>query len=236
MHRTTVRRVSTTAGSLAAAGLLVAATAGPAAADTPVPEPDRFTSAFTVMATPDEVIDNDGNAVAGEEGATGTFSFRINSDQEIICYDIRLDGVTPPFESPARTATHIHEAAAGEAGPPRLAFPNPEGDGTLTSSGCMQGPFTTGIERDGADTGEGFSLKQIEADPAAFAADTHTSAFAAGAVRGQLSPMPVGGVETGAGGTAASGWSSAAVAGAFGAAGLGALGVVALRRRADVRA
>lgn len=37
-----------------------------------------------------------------------------------------------------------------------------------------------------ADTGADFSLAEIEANPPAFFADTHTAAYAAGAIRGQL--------------------------------------------------
>jgi hypothetical protein len=199
MNRTL--RLATGVTTLGAA-LLIGGTGPAVAADDPVAEPDTFTSMFTTMATPDAVIDTEGNPAPGEPGATGTFNFRINSDLEIICYDILLRGVTPPYQSMARTATHVHEANAGSGGPPRLAFPDPEdaGDGTLRSSGCMQGPFTTGILADGVD-----SLAEIEADPAGFSADTHTANFVPGAVRGQLTAVPMGGVDTGGGGTAGGG-------------------------------
>lgn len=202
------RKIRLGAGAAAASAALLLAGGLPASADDdPVDEPDTFTSMFTSNATPDAVLNPDGVVTPGEPGASGRFDYRINSAEEIICWDITLNGVTPPYQSMARTATHIHESPAGESGPPRLAFPNPEdaGDGTLRSSGCMQGPFTTGIEVDGADTGSGFSLAQIEADPAGFATDTHTSAFVAGAVRGQLSAVPMGGVDTGGGGMAGAG-------------------------------
>ena len=224
-----------TIGGAAAAALTLFA-AAPASAETEVAEPSSFTSAFTVMATPDQVINNDGVATPGQEGATGTFDFRINSDQNIICYDITLSGVTGDYMSPAKTATHIHEAAAGKSGPPRIAFPNPvdDGSGERTSSGCMQGPFTTGVTSDaGADTGEGFTLAQIEANPAGFTGDSHTADFAAGVVRGQLTQVPVGGVDTGAGGAASASTGDSALigAGAFGALGLlGAAGVLVARR------
>lgn len=213
---------------------LLALTPGIASAETEVERPDSFTSAFTATATPDAVIDSEGAQVDGEAGASGTFSLMVNSDEEIICYDIELRGVTGEYESPAKTATHIHQAAAGDFGPPRLAFPNPEGDGDVrTSSGCLKGPFTTGLEGDdGTDTGEGFSLAELEANPQGFAADTHTADFAAGAVRGQLTPMPVGGVDTGLGGTSDPGTSTATLAGlgALTALALGG-GAVAARRR-----
>ncbi|OUE14665.1 hypothetical protein CMMCA002_00780 [Clavibacter michiganensis subsp. michiganensis] len=141
--------------------------------------------------------------------------------------------MTGEYQSPAKTATHIHQAAVGKAGPPRIAFPNPvdAGNGTRTSSGCMQGPFTTGImNAQDQDTGTSFTVAQIEADPASFAADTHTASFTAGAVRGQLTQVPVGGVDTGAGGSATTTSALPVVAGG-GAVALAAAGVVLMRRR-----
>ncbi len=215
------------------AGAAVLVGAGSASAETEVAEPATFTSAFTAMATPDAVINSDGIPTPGTPGASGTFTYRINSDLEFICYDIALSGVTPPFQSPAKTATHVHQAAAGQAGPPRIAFPNPEDDGSgrLVSSGCLQGPFTTGVVVDGADTGADFTLAQIEADPSSFFTDTHTAASPAGAVRGQLTPIPAGGVETGAGGTAEDTADGTALLPAAGLAALVAACAVALRRR-----
>jgi hypothetical protein len=177
---------------------------GVAQAETETARPSSFTSAFSVMATPDEIYNADKQKVPGEAGATGIFNFMINSKEEIICYDITLTGVTPPYMSMAKTATHIHEGAAGVQGPPRISFPNPAGAGSeLTSEGCLKGPFTTGIQKDGKDTGEGFTLAKLEANPSAYYADTHTEKYMAGAVRGQLGDkMPVGGVETGMGGGA----------------------------------
>ncbi|WP_235929004.1 CHRD domain-containing protein [Marisediminicola senii] len=242
--RTTARTLSLGGVAVATAvGML--AVAGPASAETEVAEPDTFTSAFTVMATPDQVINNDGIATPGQPGAAGEFMFRINSDLDIICYDITLTGVSGDYMSPAKTATHIHQAAVGQAGPPRISFPNPApvGDGPRTSSGCLEGPFTTGVLANGVDTGDGFDLAAIEANPAGFTGDSHTVDFAAGVVRGQLTQVPVGGVQTGGGGTAsadtaaASATTSADSTGVIaGAAGLGALlltavGVTALRRR-----
>jgi hypothetical protein len=102
--------------------------------------------------------------------------------------NITLSGVTGAYQSAARTATHIHEAPKGRAGPPRLAFPNPIGpDDRRISTGCLTGPFTTGITgTDGKDTGAGFHVSRIVANPSAFFTDTHTAQFVPGAVRGQL--------------------------------------------------
>ncbi|SNT43427.1 CHRD domain-containing protein [Rhodococcoides kyotonense] len=228
---TTARSIALAGGAVAAASIMVLG-AAPASAETPVEPPATFTSAFTAMATPDQVLNGDGAPTPGQSGATGSFTFRINSDLDIICYDIELDGVTGDYMSPAKTATHIHQAASGEAGPPRLAFENPTpiGDGPRTSSGCIQGPFTTGLAPDGTDTGTGFSLTEIEANPAGFAADTHTVDFSAGAVRGQLTPIPVGGVATGGGGSAISTAPVVAGASVFGVAALLGAAVVVRRR------
>lgn len=202
------------------------------AADTEVDEPETFTSMFTAMATPDTVIGTNGQPAPGQPGATGTFNYRINADEDVICYDLTLTGLTGEYQSPARTATHIHEAAEGAAGPPRIAFPNPEGDGeTRTSSGCLQGPFTTGVMANGQDTGTGFTVKEIEENPSAFFGDTHTAEYSAGAVRGQLMAVPMGGVETGAGGTEAGADVAPAALGAGALVAAAAAGVVAYRRR-----
>ena len=199
------RVAAATATASIAAGALIGLNTSAAHADYDAAEPDEFTSMFTTEATPDTVVDEDGGADPGEEGATGTFDLSINSDEEIVCWDIVLDGVTPPYESPADTATHIHESPEGVQGPPRLSLPDPEedDDGVLRSSGCQEGPFTTGLEDDdGDDTGEGFTLSQIEDDPDQFYADTHTEEYPNGAVRGQMVQVPHGGVDTGAGGLA----------------------------------
>lgn len=254
------------AGIAAALPLALGGLASTATADTTeqVEPPDTFTSAFVADATGDQVVGMDGTVGVGQEDGSGTFVFLINSDEEIICWDIITDGVAPPYQSAARTATHIHQTPAGQNGPPRLSFPNPEGsEGSdiRTSSGCSEGPFTTGLPVNGeagTDTGTGFTLDQIEANPSGFSADTHTAANVPGAVRGQLAfsqelldeangaggpqngggdsddddadrDVPVNGVDTGEGGTA--GASPVAPAGALTLVGLTAAGAVAVRRR-----
>lgn len=162
-----------------------------------VSEPKYFTSAVSTRAVNTTIITNAGDSVPGQAGAYGHFSFRINSDKEIICYDLRTVGVTGEYMSPAFTATHIHEAQAGAAGPPRIAFPNPTfvrkdvtGAEIRESKGCLQGPFRTNVTVGGVDSGSasGFTLLEIENDPSSFFSDTHTREFVAGAIRGQLIP------------------------------------------------
>ncbi|MGI9051914.1 MAG: CHRD domain-containing protein [Ilumatobacteraceae bacterium] len=130
MSRT--RRVAVVLAGAAAAASLLFAGQPASAADDPVDEPVTFTSQFTTTATADQVVNAESVATPGEAGATGIFNYRVNSDLEIICYDITLRGVTPPYMSMARTATHLPDNVVGKSGPPRISFPNPEdaGDGT----------------------------------------------------------------------------------------------------------
>ncbi|MCC5949893.1 MAG: CHRD domain-containing protein [Nitriliruptoraceae bacterium] len=205
----TARRISRRLLVGASAGALLALSAVPAAADTHdhghdgpmlVDEPASFTSMWSIPADADQVP-GDG----GEPGATGRFDLRMDAATDTICFDLELRGVTPPYESPAETATHIHQGPTGEAGPPRVVFPDPEmhDDGTLTSTGCVAAPFVTGLSPDGSDTDHGadFTVAALEADPTAFYVDTHTSEYPDGAIRGQFTaqPVPMGGMDTGDG-------------------------------------
>jgi len=149
----------------------------------------EFTSIFNITATPDQVVNAASVATPGQPGSFGQFNYAINSNTNTICYDITLYNVSGNYQSPALTATHIHQADKGKAGPPRIAFPNPAGNGTVRkSSGCITGPFLTGIKAadNVTDTGAGFKLAQIEANPSNFFTDSHTNLFVAGVVRGQL--------------------------------------------------
>jgi hypothetical protein len=103
----------------------------------------------------------------------------------------------------------------GRNDPPRIAFSNPtvtspiDGFGRRVSIECVTGPFTTGIMPNGsesillpsrrserllkadnfvlpADTGTGFSLAQIKANPPALFIDVHIARFTAGAIPGQV--------------------------------------------------
>ncbi|KAF2730020.1 hypothetical protein EJ04DRAFT_501294 [Polyplosphaeria fusca] len=146
-----------------------------------------FDATYAVKATPDQVR-NGTTPVPGQPGAKGLFKYGVNVAENTICYNITLSGVSGTYSSPALTATHIHEAARGASGPPRIAFPNPQGpDERRVSYGCLTGPFTTGLKgEDGRDTGDGFHVGQIVKGPEGFFTDAHTVEFPVGAVRGQL--------------------------------------------------
>lgn len=153
----------------------------------------EFTSTYEIVATPDQVVDGNNTFTGGLAGARGLYKISINSKENFICYDITLTGFRGEYTSPASTATHIHEAGPGKAGPPRIAFPNPAiiGSNTRRSVGCIQGSengFITGLTNatTGQDQGFGFHVKRIEENPTAFFADVHSSEAVPGAVRGQF--------------------------------------------------
>lgn len=163
--------------------------AGTGVAGCPPSGPFTFTSTYHVMAKGSEVVNASSLPAPGPAEAVGFFEYGINSFTDTICYNITLLNVVGAYQSPARTATHIHEAAKGKNGPPRVAFPNPVGDDKYRNSiGCLRGPFVTGVTNPttGKDQGDGFTLKQIEANPAGFFTDSHTALFVPGVVRGQL--------------------------------------------------
>lgn len=140
-----------------------------------VDRPEVFTSTITV--------DVDAEQVAGESGdATGTYVLELNSDEDIVCFDITISDADDTPESPAPTANHIHVAPEGEAGPPIWAFPNPEmnADGDLVTQGCLQASYI-------GDTDD--TLADVEADPAGFYVDYHSATFPGGEVRGQLTDL-----------------------------------------------
>ena len=156
-------------------------------ADESKQSPFHFTSYYEIHATPDQVV-NGTTPTGGLAGASGLYKLGINSAENTICYNITLFNFQGDYASPALTATHIHEAARGQSGPPRVAFPNPTEirEGVSRSVGCITGPFKTGVLANGQDTGTGFHVAKIEANPAAFFADVHSSKAVPGAVRGQL--------------------------------------------------
>lgn len=165
--------------------------------------PISFTSTFSIVATPEQVVQNNASLInaftGGLPGAIGYYDFGLNSDLDLICYNIKLVGFRGDYQSPAATATHIHQSAAGRSGPPRISFPNPvavNGTTDRISVGCLQGPFITGVTANATnplnpngvnqDTGVGFTIAMLEANPSAYNADVHSSLAVPGAVRGQF--------------------------------------------------
>lgn len=82
-------------------------------------KPYSFTSIYQVHATSDQVVNATNAFTGGLAGTEGWYLYGINSEKDVICYDITLKGFRGEYQSPAKTATHIHQAAKGLNGPPR---------------------------------------------------------------------------------------------------------------------
>lgn len=151
--------------------------------------PFTFTSTYVIKATPDQVV-NGTTLTGGLQGASGLYLLGLNSAENTICFNVTIANFRGEYQSAARTATHIHEAAKGASGPPRIAFPNPAPvagmENVRRSVGCLTGPFVTGTAVNGVDNGANFQVRQIEENPKAFFADVHSSLAVPGAVRGQV--------------------------------------------------
>lgn len=148
----------------------------------------KFTSTWKVVGTPEQVV-NGTTPTGGLPGNKGVYLFGIDSHTNTICYHITLYNFQGEYESPADTATHVHQGNKGMTGPPRIVFPDPvatKDPNVRTSVGCVTGPFKTGVIVNGADTGDGFDVKRIEENPKNYYADVHSSEAVPGANRGQF--------------------------------------------------
>ena len=100
----------------------------------------------------------------GDPDGKGSATVTLDSAKGEICYDVTVEGIAAP------TAAHIHEGAAGAAGPPVITLdPAKIGQG----ENCLTGQQAADIER-------------IGANPSGFYVNVHTADFPGGAVRGQL--------------------------------------------------
>lgn len=108
-----------------------------------------------------EVCEGD---VCGGDG-TGEATVTINSDENKVCYDIKLDEVD------AATAAHIHKGAEGESGP--VVVDLSYKGGASGGEACV----------DGVDEGK---LEEISEKPADHYLNVHSERYPDGAARGQL--------------------------------------------------
>jgi putative cell wall-binding protein len=129
--------------------------------------------AFTAFDVPLESGQEVGDGTADEsDDITGFAQIVAFAETNNICWSIEM---TPPFGTDPGSfesaGAHLHEAPFGEAGPVVVAF-DPVDDDTLRSDGC-------------ADAG-GFDVTELEADPADYYVNVHSSVFPGGAARGQV--------------------------------------------------
>ena len=101
----------------------------------------------------------------GDPDGSGHATITINYGQSTLCWQIRVEGITLPA-----TASHIHDAPAGVAGPVFVGLSAPGSKGV--SSGCA--------------TVDRAKLKAIIEDPAGYYVNVHNADYPAGALRGQL--------------------------------------------------
>ncbi len=101
----------------------------------------------------------------GDPDGSGTATFRMIRGSAVICFQLNVHAITLPA-----TAAHIHQGAAGIAGPVVVPLTAPGAGGTAT--GCVNSTRTL--------------VTAILDNPAAYYANVHTTDYPAGAIRGQL--------------------------------------------------
>jgi hypothetical protein len=101
----------------------------------------------------------------GDPDGSGTETFRMIRGSAVICFQLNVHGITLPA-----TAAHIHQGAAGIAGPVLVPLTAPGAGGTAT--GCVTSTRTL--------------VAAILDNPAGYYANVHTTDYPAGAIRGQL--------------------------------------------------
>ena len=101
----------------------------------------------------------------GDPDGIGWARLRMRPWKEQICFEIEVSGITLPA-----TGAHIHQGAAGVAGPIVVNLAPPSTTGR--SEGCVSAARAL--------------IRQIMALPGGYYVNVHTSDFTGGAVRGQL--------------------------------------------------
>ena len=101
----------------------------------------------------------------GDPDGAGTWITRFRADAEQVCFRITVSNITLPA-----VGAHIHRAPRGVAGPIVVPVTSPNASGT--TSGCVASTRAL--------------MDEIQANPAGFYANVHTTDYPPGAVRGQL--------------------------------------------------
>jgi hypothetical protein len=106
----------------------------------------------------------------GDTNANGTASIRTRGSE--VCYDLRWSGVDA-------TASHIHQAAAGKAGPIVVNF-------------FAQDTALAGDKKSGCAKADSEVVAAINAKPANYYVNVHSAEFPKGEIRGQLGKLGAG--------------------------------------------
>ena len=153
MH--TRSRFSLPTALLTSLTLIVAFAGGAAAAET------RLSTQLTGGAT---------EVPPGDPDGSGSATITIDPQAGTLCYEITVQNIQPA------TASHIHVAPPGEAGPVVVPLDVDGFEGS--TEGCIE-PME-----------DAQALQDIVDDPAAHYVNIHTADFPGGAVRGQLGQAP----------------------------------------------
>ena len=100
----------------------------------------------------------------GDPKGSGTVQVTLDPDKGEVCYDLTVADIQEA------TMAHIHEGAAGKAGPPKVTLDAPK---TGSAKGCK--------------SADAALIKAIMQNPADYYVNVHNAAFPKGAIRGQLS-------------------------------------------------
>jgi len=167
---------------IAAAAILIAACAGTAAAPSP-------TRTATASPTPAPTVANVFKAelkasnetppiTDAEASCSGTATVTLSSTS--VKFDVSITGC------PASTAInigHIHEGAAGVAGPVKISTGLAAGDLTLTNGGVT---FSRTATPAGPPAWDAALISAILANPAGYYVNFHSTLHGGGVIRGQL--------------------------------------------------
>jgi hypothetical protein len=126
---------------------------------------------FTIPLTP---VDPVTGTVTGAPDARGKAEITIFPEENLVCYELEVEGVTEPVEpAPGVGSAHIHFLAGGGIAVNfESDFERDKAD-EFKASGCVEADSAT--------------IEAILADPGAFYINVHTAEFPGGALFGPLS-------------------------------------------------
>ena len=126
---------------------------------------------FAQLSGRNEISMTTGERGAGDPDGFGSASFSFDGDQ--LCFGITVANLDAPVMA------HIHKGGKNENGLVVIGLTQPATGDPGASSGCV--PLNTPVLV--------ATAADIQAHPRAYYANVHTTAFPAGAVRGQLKPL-----------------------------------------------
>jgi hypothetical protein len=118
-------------------------------------------------------VDASGSFRKGDADATGSAVVSLNTATNVVCVELAV------FKVDAPSAAHIHKAAFGTNGPIVVPLPTPTTDPVALTAGAFSSV--------GCATAAAELVADIAANPKSYYVNVHTTAFPAGAARGQLS-------------------------------------------------